>query len=467
MGRRRRRDHPLAQLARTILVLLASAAVVVALAIARTAAPAAPSAAVAGVSRSPLSAAPVSFSTIGGAQVACPSGLSYTVDATAFAFIGSTGACASAGSTDRATSAQYLVIVDAAYGKATSITPLDPLVLAQGLPPSEAGEVHAIRYAGLGWSQNNTYAVAYVALPTPGSFSLADAIGSGLLVLSRFGAPARVFPGDGGFFEAATTSYAGLPVWNTSNGDFSPPLVAAASLAYAWTSNTAPTAIAPIGPKPLAALPTDAGPRYPVGKPAEDATFTIWQPGVVLGPLVTPPGATARPGDGAFITNFTSWSPDGARVTALVAGVALVWPDGSSANAKRPQAQPYIPSPTTLVEVPARDPALVAVEQSVSQSGWALVAWNPDGSLLASVQCGGTTPSSLQLRSTATGAILAQTPLHLAASDPGCRAASFSQSLGSYANPNLRLLWAPDGSRVALSDQAANTVTEWGVLNRQ
>ncbi len=467
MERTRQRDHPLAQLARTLVVLVVCAAVLAALAISHTGSPATPSASVGGKSFSRLGTTPLTISTRTAAHIACPSGASFTSDGLAFAILGSTDDCATPGAANRSTQTQTLAIVDAEYGLVTASISLDPLVLADGLTPSSVSEVRAIRYVSLGWSPDSqTFAVAFVAFDAPDRFALSDSLGSGLLLASRYGSHARVLRGDAGFFAAATASYAGLPIWDTRSGSVTPPIAPAPSLSYAWKSETAPVAISPLGPQPLTTLPTGAGPRYPVGRPSQDATFTIWQPGVVLGPLAAPVGAAQRPGDGAFVTSFATWSPDGSHLTVLVAGISLGWPGAANAAAtpERPQAQPAVQAPNTLIEAPARDAALVAVEQSVGQSGWALVAWNPDGSLLASVRCAGPT-LSLELHSTSTGALVGQATLQLAAADPGCGASSFDQPLGAYANPNLKLLWSPDGGRILLSDQAANTVTEWTVSN--
>jgi hypothetical protein len=469
MDRTRQRDHPLAQLARTLVVLVVCVAALAALAISHTGAPATATTSVGGRSSSLLGASPLTISTRTAAHIGCPSGASFTSDGLAFALLGSADDCALPDAANRSTQTQTLVIVDADYGLVTASISLDPLVLTRGFAPSAASEIRAIRYVGLGWSPDSqTFAVAFVAFDVPDRFALTDSLGSGLLLASRNGAPARVFRGDAGFFAAATASYAGLPIWDTTSGNVTPPIAAAPGLSYAWKSGAAPVALAPLDPRPLATLPTGAGPRYPVGRPSQDATFTIWQPGIVLGPLAAPSGSAQRPGDGAFVTNFTTWSPDGSHLTVLVAGISLPWPGNANASPpsapERPQAQPLIQAPTTLMEAPPRDAALAAVEQSAGQSGWALVAWNPDGSLLASIQCLNSKPS-LELRSTSTGALVGRASLHLDPSDPGCRAASFDQPLGAYANPNLKLLWSPDGAHILLSDQAANVLTEWAVSN--
>ncbi len=456
--RKERREHPLALPARTLVVFLACAAVLAALAASRPNSSQPSTSTIGSAPHSPLSAAPLTISTLTAAQIACPSGASFTPDGAAFALLGTATDCDT--SAADAPDTYKLVIVDAAYGKVTASVALDPLVLGAGTD----ADVRSIRYAGLGWSPNGlTYAVAFVEFDQPNSVSLSHALGSGLLLVSRYNAAPRVIPGDAGFFAAATSSYAGLPIWNIAGGTVTAPVAALPSLSYTWKSGNTLDALSPLGPHALATLPTGAGPRYPVGNPSEDATFTIWQPGVILGPLVAP-AATRDPADGAFVTSFATWSPDGSHVTVLVAGVALSWSNGGDAESSLPaQNYPAIPAPGDLIQTPPRDAALSAVQREVGQSGWALVAWNPDGSLLASIQCNRPGTPSLELRATTTGAVVGHALLHLSASDPGCGASSFAHALGAYANPNLRLIWSTDGSRILVSDQAANTVAEWGV----
>ena len=117
MERRRRRDHPLAQLARTFVVLLVCAAALAALAFSHPGAPATPSTLVGGKSNSLLSATPLTFSTLAGAHVACPSDVSYTPDSNAFAFLGSTGDCASPAAADRGRCCRRNGAVQRGYGR--------------------------------------------------------------------------------------------------------------------------------------------------------------------------------------------------------------------------------------------------------------------------------------------------------------------------------------------------------------
>jgi hypothetical protein len=104
--------------------------------------------------------------------------------------------------------------------------------------------------------------------------------------------------------------------------------------------------------------------------------------------------------------------------------------------------------------IPARDVALAHVQESVGAYGWALVAWNPAGTSLASVTCFARKGQTLELRDTASGAVIGSEPLQLGANDPGCRDASAT---------NLSMVWAPDGSTLLTIDHSASTLTLWSI----
>jgi hypothetical protein len=92
-----------------------------------------------------------------------------------------------------------------------------------------------------------------------------------------------------------------------------------------------------------------------------------------------------------------------------------------------------------------------------------MTAWNDPGTMLASINCAPGGSPRLEMRDTGTGAEVGSSSLGLPAGDPGCSTYNFSQGLDDYPNPNLSLQWSPLGSRVLLTDQAANLVTLWRV----
>jgi hypothetical protein len=230
---------------------------------------------------------------------------------------------------------------------------------------------------------------------------------------------------------------------------------AAPGIIFAWNSDGLPFPIQPARGA-LEELPANAGARYPIGQPDGSAPFTIWQPGVVIGPGSAGVGG----GRSAFVTTFTSWSADGANAGAITEGLTLPTPVRALATASAPTgtAGPALATPSGMMPAtPARDVALAHVQESVGAYGWALVAWNPSGTALASVVCFAHNGQTLELRDTASGAIIGSVSLHLETNDPGCRDASVS---------NLSLTWAPDGSTLLTVDRASSLLTIWKVSKK-
>ncbi|HEX5572853.1 MAG TPA: hypothetical protein VFX31_15750, partial [Ktedonobacterales bacterium] len=145
-----------------------------------------------------------------------------------------------------------------------------------------------------------------------------------------------------------------------------------------------------------------------------------------------------------------------AHVTTLTEGVTLPTPVKalSAVSAPSGTAGPVLAEPSDMPAVPARDVALAHVQEAVGAYGWAAVAWNPAGSALASVTCFARQGQAVELRDTASGAVIGSSRLKLGAGDPGC---------ADPAASNLSLLWSPDGSRLLAVDAQASTLTLWRV----
>jgi hypothetical protein len=182
-------------------------------------------------------------------------------------------------------------------------------------------------------------------------------------------------------------------------------------------------------------------------------------------------GGSAAPTDDAlFVTEFPAWIPSGQYATILVAGVQLAPPVDQTQldlapTPTSPSAVPLVLLPPEFTQVPARDPAMAAVEEQVGVAGWAMIAWNEEGTLLASIGCSSGSGSHIDLRETSNGAVIDSGSLQLPASDPGCSIFNFNQNLGDYPSPNLSMQWSPDGSHILVSDQFASTVTIWQVVS--
>jgi hypothetical protein len=399
----------------------------------------------------------------------CPAGAAFSHDGARLAVFGPAAGCDTQGALVRRDQPHVLAVYDTHAGVIERLIPLDTLVASSlaSRSPDHARTVRAVRYVGLGWTPDDTrFAALFAAFDTPGPATQDALVASGMVLVNIATGMDTLIHGDGGFFDAPLGSYTGLPIYDIAGAAVSAPFVSPAGLAFAWSERNQPEAILPLDGQPLRQLPISAGPRYPVGQPGGGATFTLWQPGFVLGPRASAAFAGIHGTTGAFVTTFPTWSPSGTYATLMVAGVALPSPPNMPpAPSATPGAGPLVLAPDRLTLVPARDAALQAVQREIGANGWAQVAWNPDGSLLASIACVANGHETLTLRDTQTGAIVSAEPLRLTAGDLGCESFTAGEDIGDYAQPNLTLLWSPDGGRVLVSDQHAGQLTLWSVMS--
>jgi hypothetical protein len=412
--------------------------------------------------------------TIRLARLYCPSSPSFSSDGLRIMVLGTGIPCTDPAAELPGTGKHKLAIFDAKTGLVDRVIDLDDYFQLDTIQDCAGVQVRALQFTSLGWSPDDEHigvlysAFDYAAYSAANALSPDDLVCSGLLLLSVDSGTAVTISGDAGFFDSATGTYAGYPIWNLTRLTSSPPSQVSPSLAYGLSQDGRPESISPLTGQPLTQLPARAGPGYPVGNPGSDSTYTIWQPGIVAGPEVFSGGAAAPTDDDLFVTEFPAWIPSGQYATMLVAGVQLASEGDQNQPSlaptpSSPTAVPLVPLPSEFTQVPARDPALAAVQQQVGVSGWAITGWNEGGTLLASIPCTSGASSSIELRETGGGTLIGSIPLGLHSNDPGCSIFNFSQALGDYPNPNLSLLWSPDGSHVLVSDQTASTVTIWRV----
>lgn len=410
---------------------------------------------------------PVAISTLHAASLLCPSSAAFSPDGAELAIIGSSNSCHSHPYDMLSFNPHVLALFDAHLGTLQRTIQLDPLVGYDQYAPRAAERIRAVRYVGLGWApQGKRLAVAYATFDSASDTSFDHVMDSGLLLVdTTTGAPV-VSSGNAGFFTAPTGGYSGYPVWNLTQHVASPPFAPAAGLTYTWMTNGAVRAIVPLdGRDTLSHLPVSAGAKYPIGDPASDSNFTIWQPGVLLGASLAGVGN----GRDAFVTAFPSWSIDGTFATMLLAGVAIPGaPVGQSASETAASGTPPVfPQPMVMPRVPARDAALASVATNLAASDWALVAWNPAGTLLASIDCGDPHGPSLEVRETSTGNVVGTAQVALPAGEHGCRDFNAPEDLGDYPNSEMTLRWSPDGRVLLVSDERAATIELWQVQAEQ
>ncbi|PWT78432.1 MAG: hypothetical protein C5B60_01160 [Chloroflexi bacterium] len=415
----------------------------------------------------------IRIDTIRSARLYCPSSPSFSPDGSRFMVLGTGIPCTDPAAELPGTDKHELGIFDVRTGHADRVIDLDAFFQLGTIQDCASTQVHALEFTSLGWSPDGDHVgILYAAFDYAGygALSLDDLLCSGLLLLSVDSGTAVPITGDAGFFDATSGTYTGYPIWNLTSLTQSAANLVTPSLYYGWTVDGRPESISPLTGQPLTQLPARAGPGYPVGNPSGDSAYTIWQPGIVAGPEVFGGGSTAPTDDALFVTEFPAWIPSGQYATMLVAGVQLAPAGGQTQldlapTPTSPTAVPLVLLPPEFTQVPARDPALAAVQQQVGAAGWAMIAWNEEGTLLASIGCTSGSGSQIDLRETSNGALIDSISLGLPSSDPGCSIFNFNQDLGDYPSTNLSMQWSPDGSHILFSDQTASTVTIWRVVS--
>jgi hypothetical protein len=417
--------------------------------------------------------------TIQSAKLYCPSFPSFSPDGSRLMVLGTGRLCNEPEAQLSHKGNHKLAIFDVPTGRVDRVIDLDNYFASDTIQACAGAPVGALQFASLGWSPDGDHVgILFAAFDTTAynpadALSLPDLRCEGLLYLSvdpGTEVTEVTIPGDAGFFDGATGTYAGYPSWNLTNLTQSAPMAVTPSLFYGWTKDGLPLSMSPLTGQPLTQLPARAGPGYSVGNPSEDSTYTMWQPGILAGPEVFNGGSAAPTDPDLFVTEFPAWIPSGQYATMLVGGVELASPSNQTElnlppTPSSPTSGPLVPLLPEFTQVPARDPALAAVQQQVGVDGWAMTAWNDEGTLLASIPCTSGSGSHLEVRETSGGALIGNMSLGLTGGDPGCSRFNFSQALEDYPNPNLSMQWSPVGSRILVSDQAASTVTIWQVVS--
>lgn len=412
-----------------------------------------------GAATNQLISGTLKVSTLESAHLACPSDPTFSPDGSRLVIFGvlttslSPGSSCSALDTGITTAAYAYAVFDTRSGQPIRVMSLDSQLLEQ-LGDFANEDPPQFAYSSLGWSPDGTHvAFAFTAF-TGAARSPESVLDSGLLLLNASSGRMTIVRGDSGFFSAASGVSTGFPVWHVAHGSELPSFLPSPALSYRWSQDGVPQPLLALS-GPLAQLPAEAGPHYPVGAPDGGSRFTIWQPGLVIGAASL--GGSAQ---SAFVTAFPAWSPDGADVTLMVAGLTLAGSTSQSTHTftGAPQSPP-LPLPATLPAVPARDAALGAVQAQVGDAGWDVVAWNDDGTLLASTNCFVRANRQVEIRDTATGALLAHEPFTLPQGDSGCATGQQANTMGGYPGIALSLQWSPQGDRLLLVDCGAGTLT--------
>jgi hypothetical protein len=392
------------------------------------------------------------------AGLAEPQGVSYSPNGSRIAILGVFTICAPS-PTELTTCNHGLAILDAATGDLIRLAPVEPLIgIRQSASPASGPFVSLY---GAGWTPDSAwYGIIYSVFDTPHPTTPNNLDDSGLLLINPTTGDFRVTRGDSGYFATFGGFSADRPIWNAQarNQVASSPL--APALAYAWRGTDFPVPTDPVR-GPINRLPNDADTFAPVGNPDGVGAYTIWQPGIVLGPGSSNLGGQRS----AFLTTFSAWSDSGSRVGVFTDGVSLPTPNQAFGinSASSSVGAPDVMTPDSYVVAPSRDIALTNVQQQIGAYGWAQVAWSPDGTRLASITCFARQGEALEVRDTLSGTIVGQANLELGQGDPGCRELGQNHDLGAYPHPNLTLAWSPDGHQLALADASTGYLSIWPV----
>lgn len=394
----------------------------------------------------------LSIATDASAGILAPQGASFSPDGAYIAVVGVYTPCQQA-SSELPRCGHGLAIYDGRTGDIIQVSPIEPII-GVTTPPDASTPTHGsdgyVALTSLGWSPDSaSFALIYTVFDTPTPTSPDFMLDSGLMLINPLSGVTRIVRGDSGYFSAFGAAAGAHPVWRLDNGAETLDVAPAPGIIYAWGRDGLPYATQPVRSS-LDTLPPTAGSRYPVGQPDGAPPFTLWQPGTLIG------GGSAGVGadQSVFVATFPTWSAKGDHLGLLTVGATLPTPIRAQAaiSANSGVSAPTVDLPAMLPAIPPRDSALTHLQEAVGEYGWADIAWNPTGTALASVVCFAQRGQTLEVRDTASGAVIGSAALNLAKSDPGCR---------DNANANLRLMWSPDGQRLLVSDRDAAALTIW------
>lgn len=246
--------------------------------------------------------------------------------------------------------------------------------------------------------------------------------------------------------------------WNLRTGAYldHPPAGGQASETYRWSAAGALLPGAPLGtaPAPEASQPAS------IGTTSGDAAFSMWQPAQLVRES-TATAANAAPSDAQAVdvyrTSFASWSPDGTYFVPSMGVVARVQPNGHAAPDRQTlqalgmSSLPVVRPRDAALSVALDRLALVSPDQS---NGPMLVAWSPDGHMLA-VQLVPAEPNASPSRTD--HALI----LYDCATGKALTALAPRVAKRRLAGDNL-LRWSPDSTHLMLYDATLGTVMLWG-----
>ena len=381
---------------------------------------------------------------LGDANLGCLSALAWSPDGSQIAALGALQGNCGPASTDSPTDAIF--IYNTHSGKLiTQLQPdraiLDSKAFKQfAAANNEAGAQTNVYVQGLTWTHDQQALLmsfgASLQLPEG-----QNGVEAGVFGIMRLGVRDATLTKLWSNQASNTIQNGMLPRWDLTAGKLSavPPPATGATL-YRWTSDGV-----------LVADGSAAGKA--IGSPSADQTFSIWQPGflqMAAYSTASDPQPTLIPQDIEWGANFAPLSPDGRYFYQYFPAYGSLVPP--STQHPFPHEAQITPHDTALVALARRLSATSPA--GAGQPAQYLVAWRPDGRLLATVtpnDSGSVTDANftVTLYDTRTGQVV----LRLTPSFTGLQSGNSGQEM---------LSWSPDGKHLALTDNIFGAITIWG-----
>jgi hypothetical protein len=380
--------------------------------------------------------------------IGCPSDTAWSQQRPSVAVIGNPSCTQSPGFTNPV----RLNIYDATTGRLLQQLSLDDTVLP-ALHQASGSSNQIVFYQHLLWSLQGTLAATFFAQVTDSSAS--SPFYAGLVLVNPDGGTPQVF-----VQHMPDQVFAYHLLWDLANGKasvlknavagdrYSPDSLPPA-LGYHWGDRGQFVVDRPLPPNPADPTAMLEASREPIGDPVA-SLVSIWQPGEVTFQQIR----SGAPFTAEWMTDFVGWSPDGGYLLDAVTLQALLQPPGQPLI----DTSTFGDSPPPIL--PIRDAGmqtLISTLQSVSTTlnvtRSALVAWRPDGAVLAAQPgqtLAGAPANAIMLLDCVSGKTLAtlRIPSHIRAS-------------GVSGNAS-QLRWSPDGTRLLLYDPVLDVLVVWG-----
>lgn len=382
------------------------------------------------------------------ANMACSSQVAWSADGKRVAVLGNLNDC---GGSQADSQTGVVFIYDAANGKLLQQAHPDQVIfrdntvgdwVAKNTTPTSAAA--SLMYMSLTWTPDGQSVLLYFGIFADNPSSNGGAATSGLL---------RLGLGSDALTKVWLDHYLGMQSgdferWDLTTGTSVQESMPPAATAYRWGDGGA-------------LIPTSGPSDGAVGAVDGGKFFSAWQSGNLSNPsFQSSPQATpvTTYSEVIWSAQLNPISPDGRYYYSYFpALVALTPPSTSFTQPGAQRAAPHDKALLTLAQRMTQPSAASSSSGATTMATTPLIAYRPDGRLLAEVSFNAVndpnrvTPATftISLYNTETGALVKR----LTPSFTGLQAGNGGQEV---------LAWSPDGSRLLLSDNAYGAITIWG-----